>query len=80
MRKSSVLQYSLAKAGPVELAIYSVDGRKVRTLAHGIQEVGRYRLTWDGADDRGEVMKSGVFFARLETAGLQKTRLIALVR
>ncbi len=79
-RGTSVLQYALAKRGAAELSIYSVDGRHVKTLAKGVQEVGRYHYTWNGTDDRGTVMRSGLYFVRLDAAGTRKMRLISIVR
>src|SRR5206468_3644561 len=67
---SSLVKYSLARSGPVDLAIYSVDGRRVRTLAHGFAEAGEYEQTWDGRNERGDVTRSGVFYIRLEAAGV----------
>jgi len=74
------VQYSVAKRGTVELSIYSVDGRLVRTLARGIQEVGRYHSAWDGTDDRGIALRAGVFYLRLHAEGVHMTRRISLVR
>ena len=51
-QRTTTLSYALAKGGAVELAVYGVDGRKVATLASGVQEAGTYRLTWDGAGAR----------------------------
>ena len=76
---SSLVQYSLARSGPVELSIYSVDGRRVRTLVHGVAEAGQYQQTWDGTDERGGMMRSGVFYVRLDAAGTRLTRMITLV-
>ena len=80
VRGRTTLQYALAARGPVSLAIYSVDGRRVRTLAQGVRDAGRYDVAWNGTDDRGATVTSGVFFVRLEAAGLRRTRLITLVR
>ena len=66
-RDASVLAFSLARRGPVQLVVYSVDGRKLRTLANDTREAGVYRFAWDGRDDRGNSAKPGVFFARLTT-------------
>lgn len=79
-RGSSELAYSLAKAGPMTLAIYSVDGRKVRTLSAGTRDAGAYRAIWNGLDDSGNRMQPGVFFARLVTASGQLSRAITLLR
>ena len=60
---SSVLTYRLPAAGPVSLALYDVSGRRVRTLADGIQEAGEHRITV-----RSDDLPAGVYFYRLETA------------
>ena len=64
----------------MDLSIYSVDGRRVKTVMHGEQGAGSYRATWNGVDDRGASLKSGVYFVRLQAAGVVKTRLITLVQ
>ena len=77
---TTFIQFSLAQRGAADVSIYSVDGRRVKTLAHGIQDAGRHDLSWNGLNDQGTAMKSGVFFVRLETAGLRATRLLMLIR
>ena len=64
----SRLGFALARAAGVELAIYSVDGRRVRTLARGPLAAGSYRFTWSGDDDDHRPVAPGVYYARL-TAG-----------
>jgi hypothetical protein len=78
-RGKSFLKYSLAKSGAVELSIYSVDGRRVRTLARGVQEAGAYQSTWDGTDDHGNRLRSGVYYVRLDAAGVRASRAITLM-
>src|SRR5205085_1060868 len=80
MRGSSLLQYSIATRGPVDLSIYSVDGRRVKSLAHGVQEAGRYQVGWDGTDEAGATMRSSVYYVRFEAGGFRKMRLITVVR
>jgi len=55
--------------------VYGVDGRKVATLASGVQEAGSYRLTWDGAGAR-----PGLYYARLTTPEGKFTRTLVLTR
>ena len=57
-----------------------MDGRKVRSLVHGVQEAGQYQLHWDGADERGNPLRSGVFYVRLEAQSKRLSRMITLVR
>ena len=66
--QTATLSFSLARSGPVELAIYSVGGRRVRTLARDVREPGNYELVWDGRDDGGSAVPSGVYYAHLVTA------------
>jgi hypothetical protein len=74
-RGTTTLSYALAKGGAVELAVYGVDGRKVATLASGVQEAGSYRLTWDGGNAR-----PGLYYARLTTPQGKFTRTLVLVK
>jgi subtilisin-like proprotein convertase family protein len=62
------LGFALPAAAPVKLALYDVAGRKVRTVADRTFEAGRYQLVWDAHDDRGAVLRPGLYLARL-TAG-----------
>ncbi len=79
-RRSATLVFSVARGGRVELAIYSVNGRQVRALVDGPREPGEYRTTWDGRDDGGNPMPSGVYFARLRTTDRFMTRSITYLR
>jgi flagellar hook assembly protein FlgD len=49
----------------VNLKIYDVSGRLVRTLVNGTQQPGPYPVVWDGRDDAGRGVGSGNYFARL---------------
>jgi hypothetical protein len=65
-RADLTIRYILPAAGPVELAVFDVNGRCVRTLAEGVQEGGRvHSLLWDGRDQGGRPAGTGVYFARL---------------
>ena len=52
-RINSVISFSLAVQGRVDLSIFSVDGRRVRTLVNGEQQPGNYRFSWNATDDAG---------------------------
>jgi len=74
------LTFALARADEAELCLYSVDGRRVRTLARGRLEAGAHRLTWRGEDDAGRSVAPGVYWARLKTSGLTFTRRVVFLR
>jgi hypothetical protein len=74
------LEFSLAEAVEVELAIYGVDGRRVRTLVREQREAGVYREAWDGRDEGGRVSASGVYYARLLAGSRRFTQKLVRVR
>jgi flagellar hook assembly protein FlgD len=60
--------------------VYSVDGRRVRTLVRESREPGEYQATWDGRDDGGNPISAGVYYARLETVDRQLIRAITYLK
>jgi len=64
----TTIEYDLpAPGGRVNLAVHNVRGRLVRMLVDGDVEPGRHKVYWDGKDDAGKIVSSGVYFYRLET-------------
>jgi len=60
----TTISYDLPEDGFVELSVYNMRGEKVATLIKGNQEVGSYRLNWDGTSQSGEMVASGIYFLR----------------
>src|SRR5262249_1107220 len=58
------VEYALAKSGVVELAVYDVLGREVRSLERGVKAAGVGYASWDGRDSRGGRAGAGVYFVR----------------
>jgi hypothetical protein len=77
---ATTVPYDVAAAGEVSVAIYSVTGERVRTLVDGHHGPGRYRAPWDGRDERGNGVASGVYFYRLTAPGVSLTRKMVVVR
>jgi len=65
----TTLGFALARPGEVELAIFSVEGRRVRTLARGPFAAGIYRFTWAGDDDERRAARPGVYYVQLAVRG-----------
>jgi flagellar hook assembly protein FlgD len=76
----SLLEFSLASRGPIELVIYGVDGRRVRTLVREEREAGVYREGWDGRDDGGQRVGSGIYYARLVAGPVRFTQAVSRIR
>ncbi len=79
-RGSVALSFTLAEAGPVDLALYSVDGRRLRTLVRGHQAAGQHALTWDGRDENGAQAPPGVYYLRLVSAAGRMMRAVTSLR
>ncbi len=62
---STMIQYAVPRASNVSLVIYNVLGQKIRTLVDEPQNAGRFTVSWDGRDNFGRVVGSGVYFYRL---------------
>lgn len=74
------LSYSLPAAGSASLRVFDLRGRAVRTLITGWQEAGVHGVAWDGRDDRGVILGSGAYFARLGAGGGVVTRTLVWMR
>ena len=65
----TTISFSLTQAGDARLAIYDVQGRLIRTLMDGWQQVGAQSVVWDGRDDKGAPTPSGIYLYRLDAEG-----------
>ena len=77
----TTIGYELAESADVTLQIYNVVGQVVRTLmASESQSVGRYQVRWDGMDDRGTPVSSGIYFYQLSAGKFQDVRKLMLLK
>jgi Bacterial Ig-like domain (group 2)/Cohesin domain/FlgD Ig-like domain len=78
---STTIRYSLDNDGPVELAIYSARGERVRTLITGRETAGViHSVVWDGRDDSGRVQSSGVYYTMLRSEGKKAMQKMVLIK
>lgn len=74
------ISFSLAQTNRATLVIYNVIGQKVRTLVDEILSAGRQQVVWDGNDDSGSPVTTGIYFARLQANGMQETRKMMMLK
>lgn len=74
------ISYTLARDGNVRVAIYNLLGQKIRDLVNATQQAGTHRVAWDGRNDLGQEVTSGVYLYRLETAEFSTVRKMTLLR
>ena len=76
----TVLSYFLHAPGPARLEVFSLTGQRVAVLRQGPQKAGYHRLRWNGRDDVGRPMASGMYLYRLVTDEVALTRKLMLLR
>lgn len=77
---STQISFRLSVHSDVELSVFNLLGQKMVVLAQGERAAGVHLVTWDGANDDGQPVASGVYFYRLEAAGWSYTRKMMLLR
>ena len=76
----TTVRFQLTRAGHAELHVYDLSGRHVRRLAAERFESGEHRVEWNGLNDGGLAVPSGVYLIRLQGEGFVESRRAALVR
>jgi hypothetical protein len=74
------IRFAVAEPGEVVLRIYDIVGRPVRTLLEGWKEPGYHRVVWDGRDDSGRLLASGVYFYAIQAPGCEERKKMVLIR
>lgn len=77
---STEIAFSLNGAQTVQVAVFDARGRRVAALAAGHLASGEHRLTWDGRDEAGRSMPTGVYLIRLVAGGTSENLRISLVK
>jgi hypothetical protein len=77
---ATTIRYGLVGPAHVRVEIYDIRGAFVRMLVNERLPAGHHRAAWDGRDDRGHRVASGVYFCRLETGEFRETRRMVLLR
>ncbi len=77
---STTIKVQIAETSPVSLVIYNVLGQKVRTLFNGVMPKGTQRFVWNGKDDAGRQVASGLYFYQLQTKNTVKTKAVMFIK
>ncbi len=76
----TVISWFQLQPGVARLEVFALTGQRVAVLHEGPRKAGLHRLRWDGRDDRGRPLASGVYVYRLVTTGVVQTRKLTLLR
>ena len=77
---TTTIVFSLAENNHVALAVYDVHGAVVRRLINEQRIAGNYRVVWDGRNDAGTSVSSGVYFYRLTAGRFHSTKKMVLLK
>lgn len=76
----TTIQFDTAIDGRVNLTIYDLQGHLIKTLTDDLVTAGSYQLVWNGKNEHGQEVPSGVYFYNLTTPDEQQTRQMILLR
>jgi len=74
------IRYGLPEFAEVNLAIYNILGQRVITLVNGRQKAGYYTVFWNGKDEKGKVVTTGIYFYRIEADKFSETKKLILLK
>jgi hypothetical protein len=77
---ATTIRFHLPVPGDTELAVYNLNGQRIRTLVSGHQVGGDHEAVWQGNDDAGRLMPSGVYVARLRAGQYTDSQKLTLVK
>ena len=77
---STTIGYQLPESGQVHLGVYNLLGQEVRTMVSGTLEAGYYTLDWDGKDNFGRQLASGIYLYRMRVNDFSQTRRMMLLK
>jgi len=74
------IKFSLAADGPTKLIIYDVNGRSIRTLVDQSLKAGTHEEVWDGTDDAGHTVTSGVYWSQLQVGSYSSNKKMVVLK
>jgi hypothetical protein len=76
----TTIKFDVKEKGLVTVKVYNVAGQLVRTLVNEVKPAGSYTAPWDGTNNLGADVASGIYFYKMATAGFSATRKMVLLR
>jgi len=77
---TTTITYTVPKDGEVKLHIYNLKGQLVKTLVSESKKSGSYKITWNGEDQAGNKVSSGLYFTRFESNGKTLTNKMLILK
>ena len=77
---TTTIRYSVKEAAPVSIEIYNLRGQRVKRLVNEIKAGGQHNAVWNGTDDAGRVVSSGVYFYKMNTGKYNATKKMIMIK
>jgi hypothetical protein len=77
---STQIEFWLPRSGKVSLEVFNIEGRRVRRLAGGFYPAGAHTFSWDGKDENGSLVASGIYFYKVVSGEYQSVRKMILLK
>jgi len=74
------INFSVPRTGTVSLVIYNIMGQKIKTLVSGNMKYGYHTVNWNGLDQLGRQVSSGVYFSELRAKGFRQTKKMLMLK
>lgn len=74
------IEFAVPQKSQVDLVIYNVMGQKVKTLVSGVLDAGWKQVTWDGTDDYGNIVASGIYLYKLNAGDYVDSKKMSLLK
>jgi hypothetical protein len=78
-KTQTAIRYSLSAEAKISLLIYDINGRLVNTLLNENKQPGIYSINWNGRNERGQQVSSGIYFYKLQAPNYSSTKKILLI-
>lgn len=76
----TTIEFELQEQGAVRLDIFSLSGQRVATLVNGARSAGKYHITWNGSDDSGRPLASGIYLVQLRSGNQKVSKRMTLLK
>ncbi|NQV18177.1 MAG: T9SS type A sorting domain-containing protein [Armatimonadetes bacterium] len=76
----TTIAYCLPEECQISISIFNIKGQEVKELTSGIQPAGNYTITWNGKDESGKDVTSGIYFYKLKNNGKELTRKMLMLK
>ena len=77
---TTTISFSLKETGNVKIEIFNIRGQKVKTLINGLLPAKNHQIVWNGKDDKGKSVSSGIYFYKMRSANYTASRKMILMK